>query len=264
MDRPEILGKILDKRMELNAHARASCPDDELRAMVKDAPPLRTFEKSLRSSVASGRPAVIAELKRASPSKGVIRRDFDIGGIAASYQQAGASALSVLTEPEFFKGDMEHLRLARSRVDLPVLCKDFMVEERQFYEARLAGADCVLLIVAALDDASLKEFRDLAWSLGMDVLVEIHNREELTRAIVLKNGLIGINNRDLRSFEVDIGTTLDLLVDIPVDRLVISESGINEPGQVRSLQNAGVEAFLVGESLMRADDPGAMLNRLFF
>ena len=264
MDRENFLGNILDRRRELNAVARASCPERELEGMVKDAPPPRAFEKALRLSVAEGRPAVIAEMKRASPSKGVIREELDFEGVARAYRKAGASALSVLTEPEFFKGDMQHLRRARGEVDLPVLCKDFMVEPRQFYEARLAGADCVLLIAAALADADMMRFRDLAWSLGMDVLVEVHDREELTRAIVLKTGLIGINNRDLKSFATSIDVTLGLLADIPDDRLVVTESGIGEPAQVRALQNAGVQAFLVGESLMRADDPGLALEKLFF
>lgn len=264
MPEPDLLERITKRRKELNAVARGKCPDEELKGMVKDAPPVRAFEAALRASVASNRPAVIAELKRASPSKGLIREDFDVAGIAASYQQGGASALSVLTEPEFFQGSMSHLQLAREKVNLPVLCKDFMVEQRQFYEARIAGADCVLLIVAALDDASLGAFKDLAWSLGMDVLVEIHNREELTRAITLKTGLIGVNNRDLKSFTTDIGTTLGLLADMPEDRLIVTESGINDAGQIMTLRNNGVHTFLVGESFMRADDPGLKLRDLFF
>ena len=264
MDEGDFLGRILARRRELNAAARASRPDRELEAMARDAPPPRGFERALRLGVAKGGPAVIAEMKRASPSKGMIREELDFEGVARAYRDAGACALSVLTEPEFFKGDMRHLRRARGEAGLPALCKDFMVEARQFHEARLAGADCVLLIAAALDDASMMEFRDLAWALGMDVLVEVHNREELTRAIVLKTGLIGINNRDLKSFATSVDVTLGLLADIPEDRLVITESGIAEPAQVRLLRDAGVQAFLVGESLMRAADPGQALRGLFF
>lgn len=264
MPEPDLLTRIIHRRQELNALARSKCPDKNLKKMVKDAPPVRAFEAALRVSVENNRPAVIAELKQASPSKGLIRQDFDVAGIAAGYQRGGASALSVLTEPEFFQGDMSHLRLVRDTVDLPLLCKDFMVEERQFYEARIAGADCVLLIAAALDDVSLGAFKDLAWSLGMDVLVEIHNREELTRAISLKTGLIGVNNRDLKSFVTDINTTLGLLTDVPEDRLIVTESGINDAGQITTLRNKGVHAFLVGESLMRAADPGLKLKNLFF
>ena len=264
MANPDLLQQIVTQRRKQNAIARQACTDEELKTQVQQAPPVRGFEAALRATAKTGRPAVIAELKRASPSRGLLCQDYAIERIARQYQQAGASALSVLTEADFFQGGMHHLHRARAEVQIPVLCKDFMVESRQFYEARLAGADCVLLIAAVLDDARLHKFKDLAQALQMDVLVEIHNREELTRALALETGLIGINNRNLKTFATHIEVTLDLLADIPGNRFVVTESGIAEPRQVRLLRERGVPAFLVGESLIRAPDPGAQLQQLFF
>jgi indole-3-glycerol phosphate synthase len=223
----------------------------------------RGFASALRTRVDEGRSAVIAEIKKASPSKGVIRADFDPAAIAASYESGGAACLSVLTDAQFFQGDAEHLRVARAACTLPVLRKDFVVDPYQVYEARTWGADCILLIVAALDDGQMAELEACAAEVGMDVLAEVHDGEELDRALRLATPLIGINNRNLRSFEVSLATTLDLLGEIPPDRLVVTESGILEPSDVARMRDAGVNAFLVGEAFMRAPDPGAELARLF-
>jgi indole-3-glycerol phosphate synthase len=206
---------------------------------------------------------VIAELKRASPSKGVIRQDYVPQDIARSFQRAGAACLSVLTDEKYFQGCDEHLVLARSACQLPVLRKDFTVDAYQVYEARVLGADCILLIVAALGDTALQELAGLAEDLALDVLVEVHDREQLERALRLRTPLVGINNRDLRTFEVDIGTTLRMLVDVYPDRTVVAESGIHSAADVALLRRHGVSAFLVGEALMAAPDPGKKLKGLF-
>lgn len=259
-----ILGRILEhKRAELNER-RAALPLAELRAEIdREDAPVRGFEAAIRRDVAAGRPAIVAELKRASPSRGPIRQDYRPAELARSYLAARASCLSVLTDARFFQGDLEHLREAHAAVKLPVLRKDFLIDPYQVYEARAAGADCILLIVAILDDAQLRDLKDLAVELGMDVLVEIHDREELTRALMLQTGLIGINNRNLHTFETDIATTLGLLTDVPADRIVVSESGIHSAEQVATLRSRGVHAFLVGEACMAAPDPGTELRQLF-
>ncbi|GAA4407525.1 indole-3-glycerol phosphate synthase TrpC [Quisquiliibacterium transsilvanicum] len=223
----------------------------------------RGFEGALRAKIAAGRAAVIAEIKKASPSKGVLREDFDPPVIASSYAEAGAACLSVLTDRQFFQGAPEYLVQARAACELPVLRKDFLIDPYQVYEARVMGADCILLIASALDDALMAELEACALSLGMDVLVEVHDGDELDRALRLKTPLLGINNRNLRTFEVSLQNTLDLLPRIPADRLVVTESGILSREDVQRMRAARVHAFLVGEAFMRARDPGQALRALF-
>ena len=243
---------VAAKRAEISAAKR---PID-----VKSAPPLRDFVAALRAK----RPAVIAEIKRASPSKGVLREDFDPAAIAKSYEKAGAACMSVLTDREFFQGAPEHLSTARAACKLPALRKDFIIDPYQVYEARALGADCILLIVACLDDAQLLELEALAHRLGMAVLVEVHDAEELERALKLKTPLLGINNRNLGTFETRLETTLALLPRIPPERIVVTESGILAPTDVARMRASGVHTFLVGEAFMRAPNPGAALQTLFF
>ena len=263
MSMPDLLAKILRRKAEEVAARSSRLGLDELRSRLGDCPETRGFESALRSSLEAGKPAVIAEIKRASPSKGLLRKNLDPPAIAASYQIHGASCLSVLTDRDFFKGDDEYLKAARQACELPVLRKDFIINAWQIYESRLIGADCVLLIVAALDDRALLEFSTLALELGMDVLVEAHDAEELERALPLPAPLIGINNRSLHTFETRLETTLGLMERVPADRLLVTESGVQTSQDVRRMQAAGVNAFLVGEALMRADDPGARLAELF-
>ncbi len=261
-----ILDEILAHKREEIASRKRECPEPELRAhleRLRPEPP-RKFAEALHRAQAAGRIAMIAEMKRASPSRGLIREDYQPEAIARSYQEAGASCLSVLTDQKFFQGSLEHLRQARKAVQLPVLRKDFLIDSYQVYEARLAGADCVLLIAAALEDAKLCELHGLATHLGMDVLIEVHDRTELTRAMMLRTELIGINNRNLRDFSIDLQTTIDLMADMPADRMVVTESGIHTPEQVALLHSRGAHAFLIGEALMDAVDPGARLRELFF
>ena len=259
----DILERILAVKREELAQARARVDDAAMRHLAEAASPTRGFERVLRERIARGRPAVIAEIKKASPSKGVIREHFDPPQIAASYERGGAACLWVLTDRPFFQGAPEYLQAARAACALPVLRKDFLVDPYQVLEARAWGADCVLLIVAALDDARLRELEDCALGLGMDVLVEVHDAAELERALALRTPLLGINNRNLRSFEVSLDTTLALLAQIPSQRLVITESGIHSRDDVARMRAHDVHAFLVGEAFMRADEPGAELARLF-
>ena len=261
---PDILHRILARKAEEVAERRQRLPLAELEARLADAAQLRNFAAALDSRIAEGQPAVIAEIKQASPSKGVLRADFDPAAIAAGYARGGAACLSVLTDVDFFQGADAYLQQARAACPLPVLRKDFMLDPYQVVEARAIGADCILLIVAALEDARMQELAGLAQDLGMNVLVEVHDAAELERALRLPCRLIGINNRDLRSFEVSLGTTLDLLAEIPGDRLVITESGIHTPADVALMREHGVHAFLVGEAFMRAPEPGAKLAELFF
>ncbi|MBK8161790.1 MAG: indole-3-glycerol phosphate synthase TrpC [Gammaproteobacteria bacterium] len=259
----DILQRILRRKAEEVVERRARVSLEELRARVDGLPPQRGFTAALRRRIDAGQPAVIAEVKKASPSRGVLRADFRPADIAASYEAGGAACLSVLTDRDFFQGDDRYLAEARAACGLPVLRKDFVVDAYQVYESRHLGADCILLIAAALEDDRMHEYAGLAAQLGLDVLVEVHDAGELARALALATPLLGINNRDLRSFETRIETTLELLDGIPRERLVVTESGIHTVGDVRRLRAHGVNAFLVGEAFMRAPDPGAELRKLF-
>ena len=259
----DILDKILAVKANEIAAAKKLVSLDAIRAAVKSAPPPRDFTGALQAKIASGQSAVIAEIKKASPSKGLLRADFQPGEIAASYAKHGAACLSVLTDKDFFQGSPDYLREARAACGLPVLRKDFMIDPYQVYEARAMGADCILLIVSALSLAQMQALEALAHSLGMAVLVESHDGDELDAALQLKTPLIGINNRNLRTFETKLETTLELLSRIPRDRIAITESGILAPEDVTRMRHSGVNTFLVGEAFMRAPDPGVELARLF-
>ena len=258
----DILARILATKADEVAAAKRTRPQAELAAAARAQSPPRDFEGALRAKIAAGRPAVIAEIKKASPSRGVLRADFDPPAIAASYERGGAACLSVLTDRNYFQGDPTHLTAARVACALPVLRKDFIVDEYQVVEARSIGADAVLLIVAALADARLAALETCAHDLGMAVLVEVHDRAELERALRLSTALIGINNRHLRTFDVSLATTLDLMPHIPSGRLVVTESGILAPAHVAAMRTRGVEAFLVGEALMRREISIAQLSAI--
>ena len=259
----DILNTIIAvKREEINAainrkHLAAMRKDAESRVLTRD------FVGALRAKAAAGQPAVIAEIKKASPSKGVLRGDFIPADIAQSYAEFGAACLSVLTDQQFFQGSVDHLKQARASCALPVLRKDFIIDAYQVYESRVMGADCILLIAACLDDAQMKSFEALAMSLDMAVLVEVHDAAELARALQLKTPLIGINNRNLNTFEVSLDTTLTLMGQVPKERLLVTESGIATHDDVQRLRRAHVNTFLVGEAFMRADEPGMALAELF-
>lgn len=259
----DILQRILARKHEEVVQRSAQLSLDELRQRCNEAPPVRPFRAALQARIDAGRPAVIAEVKRASPSQGLIRPGFDPAAIARSYQAGGAACLSVLTDVDFFQGADAYLQQARAACTLPVLRKDFVVDPWQLYESRALGADCVLLIAAALDDDALAGLLDVAGQLQMDALVEVHDSDELERALALPAPLVGINNRDLRSFQVSLQTSLALRPRVPADRLLVTESGIGSREDVAMLRAAGIHAFLVGERFMRAPDPGAELARLF-
>jgi len=259
----DILQRIVAVKREEVAAAKARRGVGALQAAARELPAPRGFEAALRDAVEAGRPAVIAEIKKASPSKGVLRERFAPVEIAASYARHGATCLSVLTDEPFFQGSPAYLAQARAACALPALRKDFIVDEYQVHESRALGADCILLIVACLDDAQLAGFESCAHALGMDVLVEVHDEAELERALRLKTPLVGVNNRNLRTFEVSLDTTLSLRPRLPDGRLLVAESGILAPADVRRLRAAGVQAFLVGEAFMRAPDPGQALAALF-
>lgn len=261
---PTILRKILARKVEEVAGRRAGNSLGSLEQRAKEQTAPRGFTRALQQRVSCSEPAVIAEVKKASPSKGVIREDFQPAQIAASYQSGGAACLSVLTDIDFFQGSDEYLQQARSACELPVLRKDFTVDPYQVVEARAIGADAILLIVAALEDEQMRELAQAAAEMELDMLVEVHNRAELERALELSTPLIGINNRDLHTFEMRLETTLDLLPYIPGDRLVVTESGIHTPENVALMQDRNVHAFLVGEAFMRAPEPGERLRELFF
>jgi indole-3-glycerol phosphate synthase len=267
--RADILQRILDRKAEEIAARSARVPIGALRARLADAPPVRGFAAAVDAKRAAGLPAVIAEVKKASPSKGVIRADFDPPAIARSYEAGGAACLSVLTDIDFFQGTDAYLQQARAACALPVLRKDFTVDAYQIVEARVLGADCILLIVSALDDAQLSSLYREAMAICLDVLVEVHDADELARALALpavegRLPLIGVNNRNLRTFEVSLDTSLALKAAMPAGRALVTESGIATRDDVERMRAAGIDAFLVGESFMREPDPGVALQRLFF
>ncbi len=259
----DILDKIVAVKHEEVAAAKKKRSLEAVREDAFSRVLTRDFEGALRAKIAAGQPAVIAEVKKASPSKGVLRADFIPADIAQSYAEHGAACLSVLTDRQFFQGSADYLKQARASCDLPVLRKDFIVDPYQVYEARSMGADAILLIAACLTDAQMGEFEALARTMDMAVLVEVHDAAELQRALKLKTKLVGINNRDLRTFEVSLDTTLGMLKDVPPDRLLVTESGILKREDVQRMRAAGVHGFLVGEAFMRAQDPGAALAELF-
>jgi indole-3-glycerol phosphate synthase len=260
----DLLDRILARKLEEITERSARLPLAELAARVADLPPTRGFTAALEAKIEAGLPAVIAEIKRASPSRGVIRADFHPAAIATDYAAAGTACLSVLTDADFFQGSEAFLQQARDACALPVLRKDFTIDAWQVYEARVIGADAILLIVAALDDEALLGLTLLAAELDLDVLVEVHDEDELERAMDLPAPLIGINNRNLRTFETSLDTSLQLRARAGEGRLLVSESGIRTAGDVERLRAAGIHAFLVGETFMRAPSPGAELARLFF
>jgi indole-3-glycerol phosphate synthase len=262
-DAPDILKTILRRKVEEIAERSRRVSLQQLDERVQAADHPRGFINALRSRVDAGEAAVIAEIKKASPSKGILREDFDPSAIARSYEKGGAACLSVLTDVEFFQGADEYLRQARSACALPVLRKDFVIDPYQVYEARTLGADCVLLIVAALSDTMLTELLQLASHLHMDSLVEVHDGEEMARALATPASLIGVNNRDLRTFKTRLDTSLELLCGFPDDRLLVTESGIHTREDVRKMRSNGVHAFLVGEAFMKAEEPGKKLAELF-
>ncbi|MCD2510929.1 indole-3-glycerol phosphate synthase TrpC [Comamonas endophytica] len=263
----DILNKIVAVKREELAAAQKKMPLAEMRRDAESRVLTRDFEGALRAKIAKGQAAVIAEVKKASPSKGVIRADFIPADIAQSYAEGdgkvSAACLSVLTDRQFFQGSVDYLKQARASCLLPVLRKDFLIDPYQVYESRAMGADCVLLIAACLEDAQMAEMEAVAHSLDMAVLVEVHDAAELERALRLKTALLGINNRNLRTFEVSLQTTLELQKQVPADKLLVTESGILTPADVKLLRGAGVNAFLVGEAFMRADEPGEALAKLF-
>jgi indole-3-glycerol phosphate synthase len=259
----DILQRIVAVKRDEVAQARRRCGLAELQAQASAASPARGFAAALRARVEAGSPAVIAEVKKASPSKGVLREHFVPADIARSYESGGAACLSVLTDERFFQGCAAYLQQARESCSLPVLRKDFLIDPYQVVEARAMGADCVLLIAACLDDGLMSELEACATEQGLDVLVEVHDGEELERALRLRTPLIGVNNRNLRTFEVSLDTTIGLLPRVPGDRLLVTESGILARADVQRMRVAGVHAFLVGEAFMRAPDPGAALTSLF-
>jgi indole-3-glycerol phosphate synthase len=259
----DILNKIIAVKRQEIADALNRKPLAAMRQDAESRVQTRDFVGALRAKIAAGQPAVIAEIKKASPSKGVLRADFIPADIAQSYAEFGAACLSVLTDQQFFQGSIDYLKQARASCSLPVLRKDFIVDAYQVYESRVMGADCILLIAACLDDAQMKAFEALAMSLEMAVLVEVHDEAELERALKLKTPLIGINNRNLKTFEVSLDTTLRLRGRVPADRLLVTESGIMTPQDVKRLRDANINAFLIGEAFMRADEPGEALAELF-
>ena len=263
----DILNQIVAVKREEVAAAQKRISLAALRADAESRVLTRDFEGALRAKIAAGQAAVIAEVKKASPSKGVLRADFIPADIAQSYAEGdgrvSAACLSVLTDRQFFQGSVDYLKQARASCNLPVLRKDFLIDPYQVYEARAMGADAILLIAACLDDAQMRDLEAIAHGLDMAVLVEVHDGAELERALALKTPLVGINNRNLRTFEVTLQTTLDLQKSVPADRLLVTESGILAPADVKTMRDAGIHAFLVGEAFMRADDPGLALARLF-
>lgn len=263
LNTPTVLKKILAKKAENIAARRASVSLSQLQEQCQEGRELRSFSDALVTKIDQGLAAVIAEVKKASPSRGIIREDFDPVGIAQSYEKGGAACLSVLTEQDFFLGCDEYMKMAREATRLPVLRKDFVMDPYQVYESYVLGADCILLIVAALEQAKMEELHGIANELGLDVLVEVHNEEELNRGLLIDNPMIGINNRDLHTFDTTLETTFGLLDKIPDDRIVITESGILTTDDVAAMRGHDVNAFLVGETFMRAEEPGMKLLEMF-
>ena len=267
MNTPTVLKRIVARKLEEIAERQQHTTIDDLKIKIvanRSGPMApRGFAKAMQAKLNQGLPAVIAEAKKASPSKGIIREDFNPAAIAVSYQAGGAACMSVLTDADFFQGHEDYLQQARAACKLPVIRKDFIVDPYQVYESRAIGADCILLIVACLEDQQMQDLAKLAEDLGMDVLVESHDAQELARALKLSTPLVGINNRNLHTFDLTLQTTFDLLAMMPEDRMVITESGIHTPADVMLMQNKNVNAFLVGESFMRASDPGEKLAELF-
>ena len=263
MDTPDILKRILDHKLQEIDERRARTPLETIRGQAEAQPPGRGFYNAIKARTETGKAAVIAEIKKASPSKGILREPFDAAALAQSYATGGATCLSVLTDEAFFQGSEADLQAARSACSLPVLRKDFIIDPYQVYETRAMGADCLLLIVSALNDTQMQELAWLAIDLGLDVLVEVHDREELERGLMLRTPLIGINNRDLHTFHTDIDTTIGLLPDVFYDRTVVTESGVHTREDVALLRRHGVNVYLVGEAFMSADDPGTKLAELF-
>lgn len=263
MNTPTILKTIVERKFEEVAARREATCLETLKQRIQQQTPARGFVNAIENKLANNQAAVIAEIKKASPSKGIIRENFDPKAIAESYYQGGAACLSVLTDVDFFQGSDAYLQEVRATVPLPVIRKDFMVDPYQIFESRAIGADCILLIVACLSFEKLKELHDLAVEIGLDVLVEVHDRQELETALQLNTRLIGINNRNLHNFEVTLDTTFDLLPLIPEDRIIVTESGIHTTDDIAAMRGHNVHSFLVGESLMRAENPGERLAELF-
>ena len=261
---PDILKKILDYKIEYIKDRKSKVSLKELKIRSDDCPQRRGFTSSLMETIASGNPGVIAEIKKASPSKGIICENFNPDAIAKSYEDAGACCLSVLTDIKFFRGSDDCLRQAHDACMLPILRKDFMIDVYQIYETKLIGADCILIIISALSDMQAQEMVGIANEIGLDVLIEVHDREELERGMMLRTPLIGINNRNLHTFETNLDTTLNLLTDVFHDRTVITESGIHTKDHVKLMQKNNVNAFLVGEAFMKSKEPGEELKKMFF
>lgn len=260
---PTILEKIIDRKRQLVSEQHATIPLSQLEKKISSVSKPRGFINAIEKTINNNRPAVIAEIKKASPSKGVLRKNFDPVSIAESYKKNGATCLSILTDVDFFQGHNDYLTQVHASCDLPILRKDFMIDPYQIYESRALGADCILLIAACLDDKTMQELAKLATDIGLDVLIEVHNLEELQRSLPLKQKLIGINNRNLHTFETDLNTTYHLLESISDDFIVVTESGIHVQNDVQNMRQHGVNAFLVGEAFMVCADPGAQLKNLF-
>lgn len=260
---PDILKKILQRKVEEITERSQKVSITEQSKLAEQASPVRGFISAMENKIAAGKAGVIAEIKKASPSKGILRENFNPAEIARSYAEHGATCLSVLTDKDFFQGSEDYLQQARAACDLPVIRKDFIIDPYQVYEARAINADCILLIVAALGDAAMNELLGLAHHLGMDVLMEVHDREEMERALMSGARLIGVNNRSLRTFDISLNNTLDMLDMVPDDRLLVTESGIHSAEDVKLMREHHVNAFLVGEAFMRADNPGKKLAELF-
>lgn len=263
-DTPDILVKILNRKREEIAERSASVSIDDLKQQCAKADGVRGFIRSIENKIKNNQSAVISEIKKASPSKGILREDFDPAEIARSYAEHGAACLSILTDKDYFQGHEEYLKQARAACEIPVIRKDFIIDAYQVYEARSIDADCILLIVAALDDETLHTLFNLARELGMDVLMEVHDEQEMVRALETKARLIGVNNRNLRTFDTDLNTTLRMLKMVSGNHILVTESGIHTPDDVQLMRDNGVNSFLVGEAFMRAENPGKKLAELFF